>query len=225
MKTEKTINTIEELVALALQPYNDETRYELVVNTRRVFDNPAAGEVWSQEEKVLRTAFKQSNHEAKPWAWLDTEEHKAWELRKPAEHLETFYSLYRSTGSWRRESYVLDPELGQQIEAVWTKKEKYGSLRMVGKLTLAGICKRLGRTDIGEQVKAAKTAAEARDALNARNYNRKQVAEAVTKLEQAIASARTVKVEAPTLDSMMSALDRLKRDMINGVENADEAAA
>ena len=81
-------------------------------------------------------------------------------------------------------------------------------------LTLTGILKRLGHTDISEKVKAAKKAEEEKSARNSRNYHRHEVTEKLTALVNAVAKAKLAGVNLPDFDAneLVSAVTELEQD-------------
>ena len=217
----KTLNTVEDLVALASRPYGNDARWELQEWGSRTWDNPDAGSAWLLEETTLRQAFKQQHPDG---IWYDSEISREHEARRPSDHPYTRWYLSRSIGSWRSSTIDLSEELGKQIDAVWTKKPAWRGAthtKRTGLLTLPGICKRLGRTDVADRVKAAKKAEEEKAARNRRNYARRDVIDVAKKLQEALTKARLADVDASfDIDNPLSDLIAA---VTNGMETDDAA--
>lgn len=192
MNEEKKIHNLDDLVFLALRPYGQEHRYELNINSHREWNDQQIGEEWQNKERKL------AKTSSSPY-WDDPvyREHKNL---KPSEHLITTYYLYRNTSSWHGESIYLTEELGKQLDSVWTKKEKYGRQARVGVLTLTGILKRLGQTDISKQIKEVKQKQEEKDKRDTRNQYRKSISSKLEELNKAVASAINNGVVVPQID-------------------------
>lgn len=96
-------------------------------------------------------------------------------------------------------SLILSDELGKQIDEIWTKKEPYRNAnykRNYGSLSLQGILKRLGKSDVAEdiakRIKAAEAAEEIARAKRNRNYKRKQIREKAEELYRLLTSENLV---------------------------------
>jgi hypothetical protein len=75
----------------------------------------------------------------------------------------------------------LSEDLGALLATIW-KVNSYGD-RFLGMLTIKTMLTRLGKTDIGEQIKQAQAAAKAEREKNKRNRIREQARELATKLQ------------------------------------------
>jgi len=171
------LNTIEDLVAVALK--SGDTRYKLNDNTVWEYDDIATGKAWEDGEDAY--VGKHSSY--------GTPEYKAYRERvyeyeklKPATHAVKTYVL-RSDYDTR---YSLGAELGAQVDGVWTKKVgRYSKTpERTGLLTLAGILKRMGRTDVATKIKDAETLRKEQDAKNRRNNIRRNVYKYLNDLEK-----------------------------------------
>jgi hypothetical protein len=184
VKHTKQIESLEALIEYALRHRDSNTRWELSHYSNTVWDDNDAGMAWWNELNAARDAWV----EAHRWTVVDYEsaEYLAYEAkvneiiaRRPAEHTEHRWSLTSKYGS-----LALTVELGELIDSVWTKRQtsRYSSTKSrVGQMTLNGILKRLGQSDIAERVATAQAQAKAREAAyirnNRRDYIRKQAAE------------------------------------------------
>ena len=205
---DKTVNTVEELMALAVCPYGNETRYQFKNYSSWKYDDAVAGKAHDDEGNAIMD--KHSANEVDYWGQPD---YVAWCKKPgPAKRRVDNYSLYHRSGGWHGSSISLGNELGKQIEAVWTKKKpRYGSTpQPVGVLTLSGILKRLGHTDVGDKIKAAKDAEAAKYALNRRNNARRTVLAKVAELEKAMAEAKVAGVFKNSDDAASTFLIKLK---------------
>lgn len=173
---EKRFENVEDMTnwLLAHAPRKD-TRWKLEYRTDNEWDDPEAGKKWNEEYYGLG------------WVPHGSEGHEEYEAkreelqsRRPAEHRVEIWSLSQSSNSWRSEYIYLSVELGKLLDRVWTKREPYrGASYTVnsGSLSVPGMLKRLGKTDIGKRVKEAEKLAEETRQRNARNYARKQIRE------------------------------------------------
>lgn len=204
---DKTVNTVEELVALATHPYSSNNRYQLHMSHTREYDDAAAGKTYEDEGEAIRDTWRATNESY--WSQPD---YVAWGTREPAKHaVVVSYSLYHRSSTWHWHTINLSVALGQQVDAVWTKKKpRYGNIpQPVGVLTLSGILKRLGRTDVGDKIKAAKDAEAAKYALNRRNNARRTVLAKVAELEKAMAEAEAAGVWSALFSSTASTFSAL----------------
>lgn len=211
---EKTVNSLDELVQLAVSPHNRGDRYTLHTRKDRVYDDAAAGAAWDEERHNLCYPDGYYGRQGRDGETAEDRAYTAAEKelgeRRPAQHLETRYWLEHRYGSWHAEVVNLVSDVGAQVWGVWRKEVKWGNERPVGVLTLAGLVKRLGHVGLDKQIKAAQAAKEARAAKNARNYARRQIAEALKSLDKAIELAQAARIDMPagtmTLAGVMSAL-------------------
>jgi len=181
-KQQKRFETVEDLISFVMgNTYRASGRWTLDDYSDWVWANEEAGAAWDEEH------FKNG--------WyvdLDDPRRAEWEAacaeldsRKPEKYHKTTYALVECGHSYRSTRYALSDELGAAIDGIWTKKRStYGSgMIRVASMTIPGMLKRLGKTDIGKQVKAAQAEADARLAKNKRNSARR---EAVRLAEQLI---------------------------------------
>jgi len=176
MKDIPTLNTLDEMVAQAVI-YTDR-RFQLRVSTDYVFDDPVAGQTWQDGRDAFTgkcPGYGKEGH--KEWKELDD----AYDELEPPKHPVKSYSLMSDYS----EKFYLSPELGAQVEEVWTKKRaRYGSgMELTGILTLAGLLKRLGRTDAATQIRDAEAARKEREARMRRNNLRANLSRKMDELE------------------------------------------
>jgi hypothetical protein len=163
------LETVEEMVNLTVRRGDSSARYNLRDMNSWSWDDEAAGKAWLESWRVVNELYE-TDRPAYDKQIVETEEHR------PAQHLDHNYYLDKVGSTWHSETIYLSTELGSQIEAVWTKKPaKYGNhLDMAGALTLAGMLKRLGQTDIAEQIAAAQLTEKLQSEKNSRNYHRRE---------------------------------------------------
>jgi len=171
------LNTIEDLVAVAMR--SGDTRYKLNDYTEHEYDDPVEGKAWEgNQESVIGEYVGYGREGRKEYA----EREQAYMETMPKKHPVITWVL-RSDYDTR---YSLGAELGAQVDSVWTKKDKrYGTgQERTGLLTLAGILKRLGRTDVATKIKDAETLRKEQDAKNRRNNIRRNVYKYLNDLEK-----------------------------------------
>lgn len=193
--TTRRIETLEQLVETATAASDTTKRYGLDVYSYMEYDDSVAGAEWEKKDGEIPYPFLHSYQNAD--GTMNEAYGKAMDIYRnlkaahrevrPQKHEEKTYTL--SSGQY----YQLDlsTAFGEAVERVWThRKSKWGGdPRLIGTMTLTGILKRLGQTDIGQKVGTAKAAVEATRGRNKRNYLRTTVTEALTALRKAIAAA------------------------------------
>ena len=148
------------------------------VNTLPEGDGLRESLLLSVEERAERYAVEHKIYSQ----WVDD--------NKPPMHNVTYYSLSTAgTGYRSGRTIEVAPELGVELVKVWKHGPRYqGShdLEPKGYVTLAGICKRLGRSDISDQIKQAEDNAKAEQEKNSRNYVRREINDLLKKIEQIV---------------------------------------
>lgn len=177
--SDTTFNTIEEMVSYVTKTaskFSSDRKYMLRSRTDSEWVNEEEGEAWRDIDKMFPWfSFDDKGCEpAKSYYEGLQEKHNAI---RPEMHNVTRWWLERSGDHYSRfnGNIRVSNELALQLDGIWKKVTKYGSLERTGWLTLEGMLKRLGKSDIGNQVKAAKKTAEEEAAKNKRNYNRREV--------------------------------------------------
>jgi hypothetical protein len=179
--------TIEDLVEYVIGHPDDTSKYELSEVSLWKWDNLDAGVAWNDKWDELQNTTDYSTYYSDPGvrASIDARE-KTIQDERPSMHVDRKFSLVQKVLMWSTGRHIhLSVDLGEQIDAVWTKVPYYrGSDTLknsVQGLTLAGILGRLGRTDAKNQVKAAqakiKAAREKEDRNNIRLYAAKKAQE------------------------------------------------
>lgn len=187
------INSLEDLAKFATKNLAaSEARYKLREINSQEFVDPIAGEAWQKERLQIKVAERPAD-----MSWSDWEkdadhkrysdEYEAWRSRRPEEKMITSFELERTGDRFysRRGAIEISNELGIQIKKIWTMREDYrGSkhMSMTGSLSIIGILKRLGQTDIGKDVKAAQKKVKEENEKNSRNYDRRRLIEAAQKV-------------------------------------------
>lgn len=185
-KEQRIFNTVEELAEYVVNnPYAGSDKWQLVVQWDWAYVDPEAGAAWKAEYEA---DVYPEIYNSPEWKACEAR-HQEYIARRPKQIKQYSYHLQYRTGShWSaRYSYIyLSTELGEQLDKVWTKtKTSYGE--NYAHITLPGILKRLGKSDVGAQVKAAKDAAEARRAKGQRNYTRSRARKLAAELLQLMA--------------------------------------
>ena len=106
--------------------------------------------------------------------------------------------MVASGHSYSPDRIYLSEELGAAVDGIWTKRvtSTWSSTpQRVGVMTLSGILKRLGKTDIGKQVKKIQAEAKAKAEKASRNRVRKEARLRATELLDLI--TRNPEIELP----------------------------
>lgn len=189
MKNDPTLKTVEQLVRYTLMQsgkypsYVEENRWTFHKLIEMVWDDPTAGSAW--HDNLYQIDRNAPDYQKARDSHYDT---------MPPKHRETSYWLQEAGyGSGR---INLSPELGTTIEGVWTMRTpSYSDTPQPhGVMTLPGILKRLGNTDIAAQIKDAKAKEQARTKCILRNNARREVRKAASTLLDAIQSANRQEV-------------------------------
>lgn len=188
MRQKNTTPMIENVDALARRAveHRCDATYKLSLDVSDAWDDAEAGARWREWDNHVWSAFCQMYGNLYDYA----ENHPirvalrgtcaSSQILKPGQHRVTRYFL-ESKYATRLE---LSDELGKLVDGVWkTKKSKYGGRdERVGRVTLAGILRRLGRTDVGKVVKQAQVDAAARHLVGQQNCARAAAYERVIDL-------------------------------------------
>jgi len=181
-KQQKRFESMEDLIAFVVNNhYNASGRWTMDDYSKWVWADEEAGAAWDEERFNNGWCVSRDDPGYAEWEAADAE----LRSRKPEQYRKTTYALVECGHSYRSTRYTLSDELGAAIDGIWTKRmSAYGSGRIrVASMTIPGMLKRLGKTDIGKQGKAAQAEADARLAKNKRNSARR---EAVRLAEQLI---------------------------------------
>ena len=158
----KTLETVEQLVeyALRLSTWNSSQRWKLEDRSRKEYVDLEAGNAWQTEFYAV------------PWASPGIPAHEEFEKarkalyeRQPEQRDKTTWTLVAAGDSYSPDRICLSEELGAAVDGIWTKKvtSTWSSTpQRVGVMTLNGMLKRLGKTDIGKQVKKIQAEAKAK---------------------------------------------------------------
>lgn len=169
------INTIDELIAAAIK---DSTRFTIDGDWNTAYDDPVAGKAWEDGE----TAYcGECPNYGTPEYKVYNDKLDEYEKLRPGRHIEKTYRLQNNCSTY----YILNEEVGSQVDAIWTKHpSRYGN-RMVnkGSMTLAGMLKRMGH-DISGQIEAQKTRRELANRIYIRNNARLSLKRKLEDLEK-----------------------------------------
>lgn len=217
-KTEITFNSVEDMVAYVTRNpgYNADRRWTLESSLNMEFVNLDAGVAWMQEKSELEDQIREAHGDVWPY---DKEMKPEWKAkledlkaRKPEMHPVGWYSLHESDGNRWNNTYIrLDFHLGEAIDAIWTKGTRgyYSSAKQrLGRMTIPGILKRLGETEVGGKIAAAKAEEKRRSEINGRNYHRREIQKAAKTLKEAVEKAEGI-VLPVTAKNLLAALQKL----------------
>jgi len=172
-KQQKRFETVEDLISFVMgNTYRASGRWTLDDYSDWVWANEEAGAAWDEEHFKNGWYVDLDDPRRAEWEAADTELCS----RRPEQYRKTSYTLVECGHGYSNTRYTLSDELGAAIDGIWTKKRStYGSgMIRVASMTIPGMLKRLGKSDIGKQVKAAQAEADARAAKNKRNYVRSE---------------------------------------------------
>ena len=172
-KQQKRFETVEDLISFVMgNTYRASGRWTLDDYSDWVWANEEAGAAWDEEHFKNGWYVDLDDPRRAEWEAADTELCS----RRPEQYRKTSYTLVECGHGYSNTRYALSDELGAAIDGIWTKKKTtYGlGLARVGSMTIPGMLKRLGKSDIGKQVKAAQAEADARAAKNKRNSARRE---------------------------------------------------
>lgn len=173
--------TLEELVTYAENLRYAATKYKLIHNEQKRWVDEAAGDAWWEERNNIKyPGFEASAKEQKAYEKARAENN---EKRPEEKIIHTYYLADNSM--WGRECFYLSRELFEMLDGIWTYGPRWrGSdvKERKGALTLPGMLKRLGKTDVSKKIKETQQREKAAAEKRSRNYDRKQIREASQKL-------------------------------------------
>lgn len=113
------------------------------------------------------------------------EQERKWTLHVQRD---SHYSLQTASTMWYSSDVLyLSEELGAACDRVWKHGPVYkgsSTLEPKGYMTMAGLLKRLGRGDVGEQIKTAQAVEAERQAKQHRNYARAEIVKHLNEIEK-----------------------------------------
>ena len=181
MTDNKTFTTVQDLADYVIGNPRYSTRWILDENRSWQWVDAEAGKAWQTEENELDYVSYSDPLRAE-YEVKDAE----LKSRRPEQEHVVSYSLVQAGDHYRPTHINLSMELGLQLKAIWTVRHNTYSETYVP-LTIPGMLKRLGSTDIGAQVKDAQAQAKETSERNSRNYARHQA----RKLAQEILDLQT----------------------------------
>lgn len=228
---EFTAETLEDLIALTIAHntrQDDATKYTLEFRTGYDFENKADGEAWHA---------LQDGPDVPRYGDADYAEWKRnWREIEPKQvRVESWHLSAQGDRNYR---INLSEKVAKQLDAIWTKRvPNYSTMpQRVGALTLAGMLKRLEKTDttktnkVAALILAARTAQENKVAAQNRNWERKQIGYALDALNKALADANDLravpcKFAMPTDISFFSDLAGLRELLALESDGTETTAA
>ena len=207
MRNTTPINTIEDLVKYAL--IETDNKFQLRDSTDYEYDDPAEGQAWlDNRESVIGKCPGYQGDGYKEWKKRDA----AYDETRPKIHPVKTWSLQRGYHT----EYSLSRELGEKIDAIWSKKEsRYyrDQMNRTGALTFAGILKRLGRTDIAKTIKEAESKRKTQQEIDRRNATRRSLQKQIDALETWVNSyGKEIGVTAEMFQLPVELADCLKEE-------------
>lgn len=227
-----TLNTLEEMVAFALRQREPSQKYMLQDRDAQVWENEAAGQVWQEASLALDREY--AGHTYSYARDVDPEKYEEYKIKDaklrelmPAKLTVKIYWLEAAgTGSmWHsRHRIELSTELGEMLDGIWKTKERYpsgmGWVTRTGWLTIQGMLKRLGRTDIGKQVQAAQKAAQERQERQHKIQVARNLLEQLEQTKKAIERANELGVYATANTSINILTDAMNSFIADNEEAA-----
>jgi hypothetical protein len=196
MSRDTTLYTIQDLVDYVLARPNDNQRYKLSLSDRNVWVDAEEGAAYEALESPKYVSEYRDDGQP-DWELrraIYEQEQEVYRAQRPAEVRVEFGFLkecgYSST--WHTYGVHLDPELTQQVKAVWTMKPYYENstwMKPSGTITLKTLLKRLGAGNgIDNQINAAIAEQKERERLAHRRHVRQNVAKKAAELMALIES-------------------------------------
>lgn len=185
------INSVEALVEYAVSRPNSSTRFMLREMISREYDDAEAGAAWDAEKKASDDVFYKLSYEEKygdnPIGQANKAARDELESRQPSQHMVSHWYLDEETSYRSGLTIWISEELAKMLDAVWTKRPIYPgskSLDRTGAIMISTMLKRLGQTDIGQRIEAARKLSELKQARNVRNNRRNAVRAKASELIQ-----------------------------------------
>ncbi len=182
-----TLNTLEELVSwITANHYWADRKWKLQSYFRQEWDDAEEGAAWDAKLAELEKEFPRFSDRTPEYYDRRTALHDV----APDKHGVYDWTLVEAGEGWHAKYIELSRELGAMIEAVWTKRPaRYGSGEdLVGNLTIPGMLKRLGNTEVGQRIKAQKELEQRRAEKNSRNYARRELRKLAMEMEKHLES-------------------------------------
>lgn len=196
MATNK-FETLEDVISYVTRTQPDKyDRWQLVVETTTEWADPVAGKAWNDDLYQLdREYYKEDMYNSHTDTIVDYGQKRTALMEAKPEQVQTshWYLEKHSSDRWRGNRKIdLSESLGEMFAQVWSMKARYtnwpGSNPPMDytRMTLAGILKKLGQSDISNKVKEAQEeAARKARAIKVRNQER-WMAEKAAELAEAI---------------------------------------
>jgi hypothetical protein len=195
MKSNRAVirfETVEDMVKFVTErPHRGTTKYNLRDDMSMKWIDEQAGEQWhkARYDDLEWVGYGQPGYE----------EYKAaadkLDANMPKQKKVITWRLVESSSSYRADSIELSTELAEMLNKVWKKGpiNRWSSYEeRKGAVSIPGLLKRLGNTDVGKQIKAAKAAEQVIINKRNRNYTRKQIREAADTLCKKLLDAADV---------------------------------
>lgn len=182
MKTEMRFETIDDMAKFVLErTYRATQRYFLEDRTSWEYIDEQAGEEWQKKKDAI--IYPGMSDEKKYQAYVKAND--KLEVIRPEQKQVVTWSLRESSSSWNSSYIYLSVELGEMLDKIWTRKPPYRGAsyeNRTSSLTIPGMLKRLGRTDIAQQVKEAEQKAKLEQEKRHRNNKREEIRKAAKNL-------------------------------------------
>lgn len=189
MKKETILETVDDFVNFVLTFYYIKSRYTLEIQKNNMFVDKEAGDKW--EDEYYGIVLADCNND---WKEYYEKQRELIERRPEQKEIVTYY-LSCPNEFYREKHLYLSEELGKLIESVWTKvPSRYDpdKLEMKGMLTLPGILKRLGKTDIKTHIKDAELKHEAQEEKQRKNNFRKSLLNYANEIKKVIENSNNL---------------------------------
>jgi len=181
------IKDLEHLVSwITTNHYWAMTKWKLESYSSKEWDNEEEGAAWQAKLEALEVEYPRFSDRNDKYY----EKRTALYDSIPDQHLVYVWTLTEAGSGWHAQYIELPAELGAQIDAIWTKREGRWSSQpeRVGLLSIPGMLKRLGNTEVGERIKAQKETERLASEMRSRNYARKELRRLAMEIEKHLAT-------------------------------------
>ena len=168
------IGSLDGLVAwIAANRHYAGTKWKLEDRASWEWDDEGEGAAWQAKMDQLELEYPNFSSRNQTYYDKRTALHDAM----PTRHQVIQFTLVEAGAGYHSKRLSLPFILGAKIDDCWTKKaSRWGSgEERVATLTIPGILKRLGNTEVGDILKAAQAREKAQSEKNQRNYARREL--------------------------------------------------
>lgn len=191
MTNQTQINTVEELVQFTAKRRPDKyDRWQFDARYDQEWADPEAGAKWMAEKNQLEDEYDGSDYTDQ--ALMAEYSNKVDELkaRRPEMVKVGSFKMTHRSSTWNWHYITLSAELGEMLVDLWPRRT---SDRFYGHpytyMTLTGVLKMLGRTDVGEKIRAEEERRRLNDLEIYKHNTKLSLVKAAKELQDRIAQA------------------------------------